>query len=148
MPVLNEQTGETVVGETGVHIIFTVEAWLWMERRLGRGMLRLLQQAADMDFGIVEVSTMLLCGAEAWRRRNSPNSEAWTEGRALDVITEVGGLLPALKDVADAIKFSPALGAGIASNGSAGPGEGPAEDPFVSGNSSPGPSALVSVPGP
>lgn len=113
MPVVNAETGETVVGASGLHILFTVDAWLLAESSLGKGALAILHGAAQMQFGFRDAQALLWAGGEGWRRRHAPGAPVVTPERAMEII-EAQGLMSVVTDLAGAIMGSKALGAGTA----------------------------------
>lgn len=135
MALINPETGESVLDGTGVHVVLTVEAWLWIERRLGLTILEVLERAMQLRFGIEHTVVILWAGAEAWRRRYAVGSPVFTEEQAAKVFEQAGGLVPVMKVLAEAIRHSSALGMPVGGE-EAGVPEAPADAPFSTGTPS------------
>lgn len=108
--LLNKETGEIALDGTQARLIFTAEAWTWIETGTGLSTMEILQRSADAKLSMTQTAMVLVAGIEAHNRRTGRTSTKPNPTRALKLITEGGGLFKVMQQLNEAFEHSQALG--------------------------------------
>ncbi len=133
--IVNEATGESTLGDTETHVVYTLDAIERVETRLKEPIMVVLERAQRARLTAAEVRAVVQAGMEAYRRRTEGKGPAVTDAAAGAVVEEVG-LLVAVAQATVALAKSGALGM-LAVVDLAGEAEESGPDPTTGDDSSP-----------
>ncbi len=134
--LLNAATGESIIDQSDVHVVFTLEMIAMVENAVNISPMELIETAQSGRLTLRQCQALTWAGMEGHRRRRGAMGGQINPAKALKVIEEAGGLYKVGPQVLNAFMLCPALGLGLNPEPTQSePGEGDVVDPTIGADS-------------